>query len=111
VPEETVEPRVLGTKKVDRELIPFFVIDDVTYYVPKVVPKNIAVKALEVFRNEGQLAIANWLCVEVLGEDAYEALRDCEDLSDEDITYVFDELSTRALGPLEKALGKRKRGR
>lgn len=92
-------------------MIPFFVIGDETYYVPKVIPKNIAIKALEIFRNEGEVAIASWLCVEVLGEDAYEALRDCDDMTDADLEWVFDELSTRALGPLEKALGKRRRGR
>jgi hypothetical protein len=111
VSEQAVEPRVIGAKKRDQELVPFFEINDVTYYVPKVVPRNISIKALEIFRNEGDMAIANWLCMEVLGAEAYEALRDCEDMTDEDLAWVFDELSTRALGPLEKALGKRRNGR
>jgi hypothetical protein len=109
--EESAEPRVIGAEKRDQERVPFFVIDDVTYYVPKVVPRNISIKALEIFRDEGEMAIASWLCQEVLGEEAYAALRDCEDLTDEDLRFVFDELTTRALGPLEKALGKRKSGR
>ena len=109
--EAGIEPRVIGAKKRDEEKIPFFEIDDVVYYVPKQIPQNIAIKALEVFRDEGELAIASWLCQEVLGDDAYEALRDCEDITPQDLEWLFDELSKRALGPMEKALGKRRKGR
>jgi hypothetical protein len=111
MPEIEYEPRVIGAQPVDREKIPFFTIGEDTYYVPKVIPQNIAIKALEVFRSEGEYAIASWLCEEVLGEDAYLALRDCEDITPEDLDWLFTELSKRALGPMEKALGKRKNGR
>ena len=109
--EQAVQPRVIGAEKVSKERIPFIEIDGTVYTVPKIIPKNIAIKALEIFRNEGDMAIASWLCQEVLGDEAYDALYNCEDMTDEDLKWVFDELSDRALGPLEKALGKRKRGR
>jgi len=111
MPATDIQPRVIGAEPIDKEKIPFFVIGETTYYVPKVIGQNIALKALEVFRNEGDYAIANWLVEEVLGEDAYEALRDCEDITPEDLEWLFDELSKRALGPMEKALGKRRNGR
>lgn len=104
-------PRKLGAEKIERKRIDFFEIGDTTYTRLDPIPKNIALKALAVFRKEGDYAIADWLLETVLGADAYQAVQDCEDITEDDLDWLFNELSAAVLGSLEKALGKSGNGR
>lgn len=84
---------------------PIFSIDDVTYSMPSTVSAAVAVKFLDVNRNQGGEAAVSWLMEEVLGTEAYKALMACKTLKPADLKAVMKIVTDKALGVLEEASG------
>lgn len=98
---DNIEPVEIGKTKVKVERVPLFVIDGVTYTIPKKPRPNIGLKYMRVLKKEGQeIAIAG-LLEDMLGEDGYAALTECEDLTEEEFQAVMDLVSKLALGDKE----------
>ena len=102
-----MEARTLGTAgnlTEDRE--PFFVLDDVEYTLPRKVPSRIALQFLEMQSEGLDSELVPWIINQVVGNGAYEALRDSDSVDTEELVWVFEQVSERVTGGLEKAQGK-----
>lgn len=101
------EPTVVKIKSRDKnqpvETVPVFEIDDVVYSMPARVPGSIALQLIERMAEEGELVAVIWAFRKVLGDEAYEALRDCDDVEPEQMTEILDGVSDRILGVLEES--------
>jgi hypothetical protein len=91
----------------DRE--PFFELDGEQYTIPKKIPSRVALQVLEKME-AGDADLTQFLLDEVLGEGAYDALRDSDSVSMAELAWVFEQVNERALGELEKAQGKSRNG-
>ena len=103
-----MEVRALGQQGnllEDRE--PFFTLDGEEYTIPKRIPSRIALQVLEKME-AGDSDLTQFLLDEVLGGGAYDALRDSVSMAE--LGWVFNQVSERALGELEKAQGKSRNG-
>ena len=105
-----MEVRVLGgagNLSEDRE--PFFILDGTEYSIPKKIPSRVALQVLEKME-DGDSDLTQFLLDEVLGGGAYDALRESDSVSMEELGWVFTQVNERALGELEKAQGKSRNG-
>lgn len=85
--------------KADRE--PLFTIDDVEYTVPKKVPANVGLKAVDTVARLGEADGTRWLMVLMLGEDGWKALMDCDGLEASDLQAIQEVLRAKVFGDLE----------
>lgn len=72
--------------------------EETKYYIPKKVPYNVTLGALDVAANAGELAAEVFAMKEVLGEDGYEALLNNDELEEEDFDAISEQISQRVLG-------------
>lgn len=83
------------------ERIPVFAIDDTVYTMPAKVPGGLSLQLVEMMTEIGELAAVIWVFRKLLGDEAYEALRDSEDVSQEQMETIINTVSDRVLGGLE----------
>jgi hypothetical protein len=88
--------------------VDLFSIDDVTYQMPTKVKTNVALKYLRMVRTHGQEAAMGWVMEQVLGEDAYAALMDFDDLTEADLESVMEAVRANVMGAVEAPKGRRK---
>lgn len=92
-----------GEQDVETEVL--FTIDGDEYTVPKVVPAIVGVRALEVAATEGEAASVRWLMLEVLGQEAYDALLACTGVTSKQLGQIMTVVRDKAMGDMEDALG------
>jgi hypothetical protein len=85
--------------KGDRE--PLFTIDDQEYTVPKKVPANVGLRAVDTVARLGEADGTRWLMVLMLGEDGWKALMDCDGLEPADLQAIQEVLRAKVFGDLE----------
>lgn len=85
--------------------VPLFEIDDQVFTIPEPIPANYAAKFLQRLRVMGENLAAMRTVDELLGPEALDALAGCEEITQEEMQAIFDELNTRLLGSVMKALG------
>jgi hypothetical protein len=90
---------------VDREMVDLFSIDDVTYQMPKRVGANIALGYMKLVRTHGQEAAIGWALEKVLGEDAYTALMNCDEVTAEDLETIMKVVHDNVMGAVENPKG------
>lgn len=83
----------------DRE--PLFSIDGVEYTIPKSIPTNVGLKAMRRVAELGEIAGTQWLLVYLMGQDAWDALEKCEDLTREDLGAIQEVVRRKAFGDQE----------
>ena len=91
----------------DRE--PFFFLDGREFTIPRKIPSRIGLQALEKME-AGDEDLTGWLLDEVLGGGAYDALRGSDSVSMAELGWVFEQVTERAIGELEKSQGKSRNG-
>lgn len=94
----------------DRKMEDLFSIDGVTYQIPVRVGANLTLGYLRVARTHGDASAIGWAAEKVLGEKAYLALMECDDLTQEDLEAVFSVVHTKIMGAMEAGKGKGPRG-
>jgi hypothetical protein len=82
--------------------VTLFSIDEVEYRVPDKVRANLQLKYLKKLREMSEAAAAGWLLEEMLGADAYDALADYEDLTEENFDAIMKAVEKIVLGSKEK---------
>jgi hypothetical protein len=87
-----------------------FSIDDITYQIPARVGANITLGYLRLARTHGDAAAIGWATERVLGEKAYVALMECDDLTPDDLEAVFAVVHKKIMGAVEAGKGKGPRG-
>ena len=89
----------------DRE--PFFELDDVEYTLPKKIPSSVTLRFLEEMeRGVTESELMTWALDEIIGEGVYDALRNSDTVSNEELAWVIDQVGERVMGELEKNQGK-----
>lgn len=98
-----IEIKTTGQAKdwrVDRE--PLFSIDDQEYTVPRAIPTNVGLKAMRKVAELGEIAGTQWLMVYLLGQEAWDALEGCLDLTRADLLAIQVVVRDKAFGSLEE---------
>lgn len=87
------------------ELIPVFSIDGVEYGMPAHIKRNLALKYLRMIRTRGQSVADAWMIEEVFGAEAFEALMNHDDLTDDQFAQVMAIVEGHVLGQMEQLAG------
>lgn len=93
------------TSKPEAERVVLFYVDDTPYSIPKVIGRNHGLRYLKTARRQGEAMAAQELMETLLGEDGYDALMDCEGLTDDDLDAITTRLRDGALGEVEDETG------
>jgi hypothetical protein len=74
------------------ETVPLFYIDGVEYRARTSVPFKVSLRANRIFAEKGQEEAEMWAIIQVIGQEAWEALENFDELTEEDfqeiVTYV-----------------------
>jgi hypothetical protein len=101
-----VAPELRFTSKpLDDGVEPLFSIDDVIYYIPKKIMAGVALDALDVMAERGELAGATVLFKRIVGEDAWKALKACKGIDDAGLAALLKIVTDKAMGQLDKLKG------
>jgi len=93
------------TSKAEVGRVVLFYVDDVAYTIPKKIGRNHGLRYLKTARRQGEAMAAQELMETLLGEDGYDALMDCDGLTDEDLDRIMTQLRDGALGEAEDDTG------
>lgn len=96
---------IISTDVEEVDSIPVFSIDGQVYSMPGAISVSFALEAIDVMGQRGELAAMAWLLPEVLGQEAYDALKTCKALKPEQLKSIMDRVSEHVMGQLED-LGK-----
>lgn len=84
-------------KKPPAPMEPAFTIDGRVFSVPVEVKAQVAIRYMDHCRKRGENFGLSWLLEEVLGQDAYEALLEC-DLEDDELIAVAKIAQSKVMG-------------
>lgn len=87
------------------EGIPVFSVDGEVYTMPSVISANFALEVLDRLRTESETQLIGWMLEEVLGEEAYAALRAIPNLKPEQLSAIMDHVSEHVHGALNSISG------
>lgn len=85
----------------DVEPIPVFSLDGQIFTMPGYVPASFSLEALERFRTDGEMAATAWMLEEMLGTEAYTALRGARSMSADQLRQIMDRVNEHVMGALE----------
>ncbi len=109
-PPQDFEPVRFVTKRPeDREPVErvvLFSLDDKDYTIPRKFPVNLGLRVIRTMRKRGQEIAMAELLEEVIGEDAYEALVNYPDITNDDVTRLMEIVNALALGSLDGPKGR-----
>lgn len=94
----------------DRKMEDLFSINGVTYQIPARVGANISLGYMKLARERGDMIAIGWAAEKVLGEQAYSALMECDDLEQEDLEAVLAVVHKKIMGAVEVGKGKGPKG-
>lgn len=100
----------LKTAPTAREMVDLFSIDGQVYQMPAKVGAGVALGYMKLARTHGQEAAMGWAMEKVLGTQAYDALRDCDELEPEDLEAIMQVVHDNVMGVVEAGKGKGPRG-
>lgn len=99
---DNVQPiKIKSRPDVEIETVHLFSIDDEEFHIPKKVKFNVTLKALKIFEEESEVAANNFMLVELLGQEGYDALVNFEDLEEEQFNQICAIARDIVLGPDE----------
>lgn len=112
--EENGTPQIISLrsreKAPERKRIACFELDGTVYSIPGSVPTNKALRYAHISRTQGLEAAVDYMLETLLGEEGYAALRDFDDLEEDDLAAIIKQASKVMQGALEAPKGKRKSG-
>lgn len=102
--------QITTTPAASRKMEDLFSINGVTYQIPALVGANISLGYMKLARERGDMIAIGWAAEKVLGEKAYTALMECDDLTQDDLEAVLSVVHTKLMGAMEVGKGKGPRG-
>ncbi|MEV6504789.1 hypothetical protein AB0M61_01540 [Streptomyces sp. NPDC051642] len=103
VDELDFEPiRIGANTDAVEERVPLFYIGDDEYTIPKSIPPGVALQFMREAREHGRELAAAPLLIRVLGEDAYLALEESQEVSEDQMEWIIDKVLNLALGRKQK---------
>lgn len=85
--------------KKDREDL--FSIDDTTYSIPRKVPANVGLKAVDTVARLGEADGTRWLMIMMLGQEGWDALMAADGLEAEDLKAIQEVIRLKVFGDQE----------
>jgi len=95
-----------STPVAERDMVDLFSIDGTVYQMPVRIGAGVALGYMKMVRTKGQDIAMGWALEQVLGEAAYTALSECEDLQPEDLEAVMKAVHENVMGAVEAGKGK-----
>lgn len=92
----------IDSNAVNTEVKDLFSIDGQVYTMPVEVSASVALQMLHIARTEGQEAAISWTMEEVLGTEAYDALRKCRALKSHQLQAVIKVVTETVMGAMEE---------
>lgn len=96
----------LKSATVEAEQIELFSIDGKSYTIPNKPRLNVALKTLKLVRTQGEEAASAFMLEAVIGEEAFEALTEYDDLDAETFQQIILAAQKIVFGGLEAPKGK-----
>lgn len=93
----------IDSNEVNTEVKDLFSLDGRVYTMPAEVPASVALQFLHISRTEGETAAISWVMEEVLGTEAYDALRNCRALKPHQLRAVIKVVTDEVMGVMEEA--------
>jgi len=94
----------------EEERIPVFEIDDVVYTMATKVKTNQGLQYMHLARTRGTEMAIDYAMEITLGKEGFQALREFEDLTEEDLAAVIEKATATLTGAVEGPKGKPKPG-
>lgn len=101
---DDIEPVVIHTGDRDGEEVEeihLFTIDDREYWVPARAPFQAAIKSMSIYAAQGEAAAVDYQLRTMLGEEAYEALVNCPDVTEDQFKRICDHINTIVMAEQE----------
>lgn len=98
--------QITTTPAAGRKMEDLFSINGVTYQIPARVGANISLGYMKLARERGDMIAIGWAAEKVLGEKAYTALMECDDLTNDDLEAVLGAVHLKIMGAMELGKGK-----
>jgi hypothetical protein len=95
-----IEIKSTDTPSEERE--PLFSIDGREYTIPKEVPGNLSLQAIERMRTESEYAVIAWIMETMLGKAGYRALLDCKAVKPSQLRAITEICRSKMMGELEE---------
>lgn len=95
----------------DVERIHLFSVDETEYWVRTSVPFNVTLKANRIYAERGEQAAEAYILTQVLGEEGYEALESCDNLTEDQFMDILDYAEKVVKGPGKANRAERRAGR
>jgi myo-inositol catabolism protein IolC len=92
----------IDSNAVNTEVKDIFSIDGRWYTMPVEVSASVALQMLHIARTEGQEAAISWTMEEVLGTEAYDALRNCRALKSHQLQSIIKVVTETVMGAMEE---------
>lgn len=98
-PPSTFEPlRIGATGHTTDPGVPLFYLSDTEYRIPTRVPQGAVLEFLRLQRTEGEMAAGQRLLERLLGTDAYTALEQSDEVTDEHLRHILQLVVNHAAG-------------
>ena len=85
------------------EMVVLFRLGGRDFLVPKDPPASIGLRAMDLMKQEGEIAAGAWMLHALLGEEPYSALRDYDGLTKGQLTRITERAARIAMGPVEES--------
>lgn len=95
---ETIQLPTAKVEDGDIEMIDVFELDGEVYQMPKKVSAGLGLKYLKIQAERGQDAAIYYMMLELLGDEAYEALMDHPSLDQEALDQILEVVEAHGLG-------------
>lgn len=96
------EPVELVPSGEEVEQVHLFTLDGVQYFIPRRVQFNVTLRAMEMFRTQGEVAAGAYILEALLGEDGYQALINYDELERDQFERITEIAQRIVLGDREK---------
>jgi hypothetical protein len=96
--EPLLELHTKTTTKKPAEMEPAFTINGTVFSVPVEVKAQVAIRYMDHCRKKGENWGLSWLLETILGEQAYEALLEFDDLEDEQLIAIAKIVQSKVIG-------------
>jgi len=93
----------INSNEINTAVKDLFSIDGRVYTMPAEVSASVALEMLHRARTEGEQAAVSWVMEEVLGKEAYDALRTCKALKAHQLQAVIQVVTENVMGAMEES--------
>lgn len=95
-------PAAGQTQQVPVGRVPLFYIGDTEHTIPVDVPGSLSLQALEQVAEHGEAIGTRWLMIQVLGDESYQALVNCKEITKYEMAQIQKVIRELVFGEQEE---------